>query len=63
MRHMDYYHLDRDFEIEKEEWIFKMKKLMPPRFKYEALPMFFNFANPERIRSMLVEKKAEFLNV
>eukprot|EP01017_Pseudomicrothorax_dubius_P039555 TRINITY_DN6082_c0_g1_i6.p1 TRINITY_DN6082_c0_g1~~TRINITY_DN6082_c0_g1_i6.p1 ORF type:complete len:127 (-),score=41.96 TRINITY_DN6082_c0_g1_i6:32-412(-) len=44
-----------------EEWTNKLKKYMPGRFRFEALPMFFCYGEPERIRSVLLDKKAKFI--
>lgn len=42
----------------------KMKEILPENFEYCGLPVFFQYIQPEQIKSVIVDsKKDEFLTV
>ena len=53
----------REFNTEKEKWIHEMKKLMPVNFRFSGMPMFFNYFEPEKIRSLIIENAESFYMV
>lgn len=49
--------------IKREVLNFELMKLIPENYKILILPAFFNFTDPERIRTVIAESAAEFLLV
>ncbi len=41
----------------------RLQELVPERFQYQGLPTFFQFVDPERIRSIILDKKRDLLSV
>lgn len=40
-----------------------MKALLPVNFKLSGMPMFFNYLEPEKIRSLIIENAEQFYMV
>eukprot|EP01016_Furgasonia_blochmanni_P014614 TRINITY_DN1770_c0_g2_i4.p1 TRINITY_DN1770_c0_g2~~TRINITY_DN1770_c0_g2_i4.p1 ORF type:complete len:163 (+),score=29.37 TRINITY_DN1770_c0_g2_i4:65-553(+) len=51
------------FEVDRLQWITDMKELMPRDYRYRAYPMFFNIAEPERIKSIIVDRLVTWLQL
>lgn len=42
------------------EWIKEMKKIIPVNYRFSGMPMFFNYFEPEKIRSLIIENAESF---
>lgn len=52
--------LYREYDEKMGEWVNEMKKLLPINFRFSGLPMFFNYYQPEKIRSLIIENAESF---
>jgi len=54
-----------EYNSELQKWQKKLRELMPENYKYKALPMFFCYNDPERIKSAVTKnpKSQEFFMV
>lgn len=48
------------FDEKYMEWVKEMKKLLPTDYRFLGLPMFFNYCEPEKIRSLVIENAESF---
>ena len=51
------------YNEEVEKWEKQMKTFMPQNYRYRALPMFFSYAEGERIKTTVVKQASQFFMV
>lgn len=64
LRFLEYRDTERwdDSKLKEETaiWEKELRKMMPKNGRYAALPMFFTYSEPERIKSVVVKDAAGF---
>jgi len=54
---------EADYDEEVIQWEKTMRTYMPPNYRYKALPMFFSYAEGERIKTTVVKQASQFFMV
>lgn len=57
------YYNEEQYSALLDDWVRRLKKLMPRNFKFKCLPMFFSFSDPERIKSAVTKEAKKFFMV
>lgn len=51
---------ESELQAEKRKWSYKIRQFMPTMYRFNAYPAHFNYAEPDRIASLFIEKAKDF---